>query len=407
MAWNNNFPSPPPYQGPPGHSGPPGPPGPPRGFWDFIQSFDPNTNHAAAPGFGVDHTRPQAGFQGLPFGPEGFGPWAAGGRGRGRGGWPFGPGGPGRHYEHGHGHSRSHGRHGHGHGRRGRHGSDDDGSCGDEDLYDITTAAAIAEAEMMAEKEKDPEKAAAATAKSPDATMRDANDEAGEHPDPPEEVPCAEPSSRRGRGRGGCGRQFFGGRGRGGHGHGHGHPHHGPPPFGPFGPFSGTGGPLDFNGMMTAFAHHPYAQRVREYVERAKAQAQGARNNDGEGAAEQTFTPPVDIFSTRNGWTLHIAVPGAKKEDIGVHWDADQSTLTVSGVVHRPGDEEFLSGMLSSERRVGLFERKIQLPPAEGNENKDEVDGDHISAKMEDGVLVVVVPKVEKEWTEVKKVDIE
>jgi len=35
------------------------------------------------------------------------------------------------------------------------------------------------------------------------------------------------------------------------------------------------------------------------------------------------------------------------------------------------------------------------------------VDGDAISAKLEDGVLIVTVPKVEKEWTEVKRVDIQ
>jgi len=68
--------------------------------------------------------------------------------------------------------------------------------------------------------------------------------------------------------------------------------------------------------------------------------------------------------------------------------------------------------LVSGERRVGLFERKVQLPPfggvardAEGE--KEEVDADHITARMEDGILIVVVPKVEKEWTEVRKVDIE
>lgn len=53
-----------------------------------------------------------------------------------------------------------------------------------------------------------------------------------------------------------------------------------------------------------------------------------------------------------------------------------------------------------------MFERNINLPPA-GVAEKEDVDGQGISARMEDGVLVVVVPKVEREWTEIRKVDIQ
>jgi HSP20 family protein len=378
MSWNS-FP-------PPGaHHGPPPPGGP---FWDFINSFDPSARGA---GYGVDHTNGEHGFA---FGPGGFNAWSgpnAFGSGwgrRGRGGWSFG-GGP-RGGRRGHGH----------HGPHHRHGEDQNGSGNDEDMYDIAAAAAAAEAEM--ETERDAEK---------DTSPATAMDAEGEHPDPPEEIPSP-PHRRHGR----CGRRGgFGHRGRGGP---RGHSHHGPP-FGgpPFGgpPFGGPrGGTFDFNAMLDALTHHPwtshpFAQRIREYIEQVRRQAQtGDREGSGETPSEEdgSFTPPIDIFNTPNNWTIHLAIPGAKKEDIGVNWDADHATLTVSGVVHRPGDEEFINSMISGERKVGLFERKIQLPPTEGNENKDEVDGDHITAKMEDGILIVVVPKVEKEWTEIKKVDI-
>jgi HSP20 family protein len=102
---------------------------------------------------------------------------------------------------------------------------------------------------------------------------------------------------------------------------------------------------------------------------------------------------------------LHVALPGAKKEDVGVNFDSDKGELNVAGVVYRHGDEEFLKTLSQSERKVGVFERTVKLPPV--GEEKEEVDGDAITAKMEDGVLIVTVPKVEKEWTEVKKVDIE
>jgi HSP20 family protein len=48
----------------------------------------------------------------------------------------------------------------------------------------------------------------------------------------------------------------------------------------------------------------------------------------------------------------------------------------------------------------------VALPP-EGVEERDEIDSFGITAKMEDGVLVITVPKVEREWTEIRKVDIE
>jgi HSP20 family protein len=145
--------------------------------------------------------------------------------------------------------------------------------------------------------------------------------------------------------------------------------------------------------MINAFANHPIAQALRNYAEAQQAED------------EQSFTPPIDIFSTPAAYVLHIALPGAKKEDVGVNWDADKNELNVAGVVYRSGDEEFLQTLSKKERKVGVFERNVRLPLNE--EDKEEIDSENINARMEDGVLIVTVPKVEKEWTEVKKVDIE
>ncbi|KAG8164772.1 hypothetical protein KVR01_005047 [Diaporthe batatas] len=163
----------------------------------------------------------------------------------------------------------------------------------------------------------------------------------------------------------------------------------------------GSGAPLDLGPWAAAFAGHPFAQRMREFLERAN---NNNNNNDDDGS----FTPPVDLFEQPDRWVLHLALPGAKKEDVGVNWDADRSVLSVSGVVHRPGDEDFISGMVSGERSVGLFSREVGLPPAgqDKGDSKEEVNAEGIVAKMEDGVLVVTVPKVERGWTEVRKVDI-
>jgi HSP20 family protein len=153
----------------------------------------------------------------------------------------------------------------------------------------------------------------------------------------------------------------------------------------------------------------PWAQALRSYAEQAgfggDAQRSGETLVPEDDENENSFIPPVDIFSTETAYILHIALPGAKKEDVGVNWDSDKGVLNLAGVVYRQGDEEFLKTLSKSERKVGVFERSIKLPP--GEEEKEEVDSDAITAKLEDGVLVVTVPKVEKDWTEVKRVDIQ
>lgn len=157
---------------------------------------------------------------------------------------------------------------------------------------------------------------------------------------------------------------------------------------------------------MGALAGHPAAQALRGYFEPQDAATREAGEQSGEQQDDDSFVPPVDTFNTEKAYVLHVALPGAVKEDVGVNWDADKSQLNIAGVVYRPGNEEFLQSLSSGERKVGMFERSIRLPPA-NVDDKDEVDGFGITAKMENGILIITVPKAEKEWTEIHKVDIQ
>jgi len=163
---------------------------------------------------------------------------------------------------------------------------------------------------------------------------------------------------------------------------------------------------------MEALASHPLAQTIRNYADQAGFAAGPQRSGDTlvpeDADSENSFVPPIDIFSTEKEYILHVALPGARKEDVGINWDKEQGVLNLAGVVYRQGDEAFLETLTQRERKVGMFERAVKLPPRE--EEKEEVDEDGITAKLEDGILAVTVPKVpkvEKEWTEVKRVDIE
>lgn len=61
-----------------------------------------------------------------------------------------------------------------------------------------------------------------------------------------------------------------------------------------------------------------------------------------------------------------------------------------------------MATLAQDERAIGMFERSVRL--TEGV----KVDVEGIGAKLEEGVLRVVVPKeLGEEWTEVRKVDVE
>jgi HSP20 family protein len=135
----------------------------------------------------------------------------------------------------------------------------------------------------------------------------------------------------------------------------------------------------------------------------------GGNNNENDEESKAApksddFKPEADVFDTEDSYVIHINLPGAKKEDVGVNWDAEKSELNVAGVIYRPGNEEFLKTLALDERKVGAFERKVRLG---SRANPAQVDIEGITAKLEDGVLRVTVPKMNGEFVEVRKVDVE
>ncbi|PNH34559.1 hypothetical protein BJF96_g1960, partial [Verticillium dahliae] len=114
------------------------------------------------------------------------------------------------------------------------------------------------------------------------------------------------------------------------------------------------------------YANHPFELLSSLLPDLTATASTTARRQACEDEDEAPFAPPLDLFSTPQAYTLHVALPGAKKQDIGVDWDADRSTLRIAGVLHRPADSQLLEALLPShaERRVGFFERVVALPPA-------------------------------------------
>lgn len=144
--------------------------------------------------------------------------------------------------------------------------------------------------------------------------------------------------------------------------------------------------------------------KLGEFIAQFAPDMSPETNKEASPNNSKDFAPDADVFDTEDAYLVHVSLPGAKKEDVGVNWNADKSELSVAGVVYRPGDEDFLKTLALDERKVGVFERKVRLGsracPA-------QVDADSMGAKMEDGILIVTMPKLDREYVEVKKVDIE
>lgn len=97
------------------------------------------------------------------------------------------------------------------------------------------------------------------------------------------------------------------------------------------------------------------------------------------------WVPSVDIIDEESRFLLRADVPGVDLADIDVSMDGN--VLTVSGVRHaekRDAD----SSTRRIERSTGRFLRRFTLP--------ETADAEHITAKSSNGVLEVVIPKLEE-----------
>lgn len=118
------------------------------------------------------------------------------------------------------------------------------------------------------------------------------------------------------------------------------------------------------------------------------------------------FVPRADVFDTATQFIVHASLPGAQKSDISIEYDTEKSALFLAGVVYRPGVSEELSNALvvkEREREVGVFDRKLRLGTAA---DRVHVDVDNITAKLEDGVLVVTLPKLPETGANRKRIPV-
>src|SRR5687767_4531297 len=92
------------------------------------------------------------------------------------------------------------------------------------------------------------------------------------------------------------------------------------------------------------------------------------------------LVPPVDVVERPDGWTLLVELPGVKREGLKVRLDGTRLLVSGEKPVLRDGGSARVA-----ERETGPFTREFLVP--------FQVRGDAITAKLEDGVLTIVLPR--------------
>lgn len=107
------------------------------------------------------------------------------------------------------------------------------------------------------------------------------------------------------------------------------------------------------------------------------------------------FKPAVNTREGKDAYHVDVDLPGVKKEDINIH--VEDNTLTISG--NRETKKEVKEeDYYRVESSYGKFQRSFTLP--------ENVDVENIRAASQDGVLEVVIPKLQVIKNSAKKIEI-
>ena len=99
----------------------------------------------------------------------------------------------------------------------------------------------------------------------------------------------------------------------------------------------------------------------------------------------KNLTPKVDIIDRDDDILIRADVPGVRRENLNV--TLTDNTITIKGKTSEEKKEE-KGDYFRSETMKGAFTRTVYLP--------SDVEGGRAESKFENGVLEVVVPKLEK-----------
>ena len=101
----------------------------------------------------------------------------------------------------------------------------------------------------------------------------------------------------------------------------------------------------------------------------------------------QQWAPALDVYEYPDRFVVHVEVPGVDGNSVDV--TCVGNTLTVRGDKGRPAEVADDTPTLNRERRFGSFCRMVELT--------GKIVVEKVSARYQNGVLEVTVPKSESE----------
>ena len=96
-------------------------------------------------------------------------------------------------------------------------------------------------------------------------------------------------------------------------------------------------------------------------------------------------TPRMNIMETKDNYKLELCIPGLTKDDVKLSIDAE-GNLVVEMTKEMKNEKKEDTRYLRHEFSVEHFRQTVMLP--------DDIHKDQISAKVENGILDIVIPKV-------------
>jgi HSP20 family protein len=106
-------------------------------------------------------------------------------------------------------------------------------------------------------------------------------------------------------------------------------------------------------------------------------------NRDGDRAhSEQFVAPPASVIEAGDGYTLEVEMPGVTKD--GLEISVENNELTIIG---RRSFPVVQGTLIHHESRPENFQRTFELDPS--------IDANKISARIEQGLATLTLPKAE------------
>ena len=111
--------------------------------------------------------------------------------------------------------------------------------------------------------------------------------------------------------------------------------------------------------------------------------------------SSDTFSPKIDILENEKSIKLDAEIPGVPKENLKI--TLQDNILTIEGEKKKESEEKE-ENYYRAERTYGNFKRSFTLPV--------EVDSEDVDAKFNNGILEILLNKVEPKQDEERVIEL-